>query len=41
MAVKSFFEPLETAIGKVERAEGIMKAMLRKTVNDGEAVGEK
>ena len=43
MAVKSFFEPLETpaAIGKVERAEGIMKAMLRKTVNDAEAVGEK
>eukprot|EP00435_Cladocopium_sp_Y103_P027775 s3250_g6.t2 len=33
------FAPLETptAIGKVERAEGIMKAMLRNIVNDTEA----
>ena len=37
------FAPLETptAIGKVPRAEGVVKAMLRKIVNDTEAVGEK
>ena len=35
------YAPLETpsAIGKVERAQGVMKAMLRKVVHDTECVG--
>jgi hypothetical protein len=37
------FAPLETpsAIGKVERAQGVMKAMLRRVVADAEATGER
>ena len=37
------YAPLETpsAIGKVERAQGVMKAMLRKVVHDTECVGAK
>ena len=37
------YAPLETpsAIGKVERAQGVMKAMLRKIVHDTECVGAK
>ena len=37
------YAPLETprAIGKVERAQGVMKAMLRKVVPDTECVGAK
>ena len=37
------YAPLETpsAIGKVERAQGIMKAMLRKVVHDTECIGAK
>jgi hypothetical protein len=30
-----------TAIGKVERAQGVMKAMLRRVVADSEATGER
>ena len=37
------YAPLETpsAIGKVERAQGVMKAMLRKVVHDVECIGAK
>ena len=37
------YAPLETpsAIGKVERVQGVMKAMLRKVVHDTECVGAK
>ena len=37
------YAPLETpsAIGKVERAQGVMTAMLRKVVHDRECVGAK
>ena len=39
--VEIFYAPLETpsAVGKVERHQGILKAILRKTIHDMEAVG--